>query len=285
MHLREVSIEEGHDLASGAGGIRAELVGAGTLGDTVLNRPKDCFVIIGVGFDVGEGIRSGLGLRLAVGTPLEGDNLASGTAAVRAESGGADAVGDPLFHGPQDSFVVIGVGIDICEGIICTCRLRLTLGPPEEGDHLGAGAGLVRAEQRGGGAGSDLRIVPIGPIDGLKEEGAGVLHIVKAERIDLRVVIRVLLTAAGADTIFVAVLSLWNRNIEEERTICGRLPGISTRAVSRAGRCLGYGVIVVAGTQLWKRIGGFFTAASTRTGQDASGGGRWLFRDGINIIM
>ena len=201
MHLREVSIEEGHDLGSGAGVVRAELCSGGAFGDFLLHRPEDCFVIIGVGFDVGEGIRSGLGFRLAVGAPLEGDDLASGAAAVRAESGGADAVGDPLFHGPQDSFVVIGVRLDVDKRIERQRRLRLTVCPPEEGDHLSPCTGLVRAEQRGGGAGSDLRIVAIGPVDRLVEEGAGVLHVIKAEWIDLRFVIRILFSAAGCDAI------------------------------------------------------------------------------------
>ena len=71
---------------------------------------------------------------------------------IGAEGGGAQAVGDALFHGPEDCLVEEVRFLHIHEGIGIGAGLRASCGAPEEGDHLGTHAILSRSEGGGGGA-------------------------------------------------------------------------------------------------------------------------------------
>ena len=67
----------------------------------------------------------------------------------------AGAGGDALFHRPEDCAVEIIGFHNIGEGVLRRLRFRGTHGPPQEGDNLGTGTGLVGREGGGRGAGGD----------------------------------------------------------------------------------------------------------------------------------
>ena len=57
----------------------------------------------------------------------EGHNLTSGTGAVGAESGVAGAFGDFFLQRPENSLVVVLIGLHICEGVIRIRGLGLSV--------------------------------------------------------------------------------------------------------------------------------------------------------------
>ena len=95
-------------------------------------------------------------LDLLVCSIEEGHDLGSVAAGGGAEVGGIDAVGDAVFHGPQDGLIEEVGALHIHEGILGGGGLRASLGPPQEGDHRGAVTGVEGAEGGGGGAVRDL---------------------------------------------------------------------------------------------------------------------------------
>ena len=113
-----VAVEEGHDLASGAGIRRGEFGLRGSLGDAVFHGPEDCLVeIVGLA-DVLEGIHGGSRLRLAFGAPEEGHDLSARAGIADAELRPALAVRDPILNRPEDGLGVVGVSRNVLEGVL-----------------------------------------------------------------------------------------------------------------------------------------------------------------------
>ena len=69
-----------------------------------------------------------------------------------------------MLHGPEDGLVEVVALLHVGEGVGRGLGLGLAGGTPQEGDDLGAGAGVVRPEGGLRGAGGDL--VHHGPVDG-----------------------------------------------------------------------------------------------------------------------
>ena len=84
----------------------------------------------------------------------ECDDLRTGTISVGTERAVGSAGGNSVLHSPQHRVSVVGVSRHVGERIHALGRGRL-LSAPQEGDDLGPGAGSVRAEGGGGGAGGD----------------------------------------------------------------------------------------------------------------------------------
>lgn len=126
MRLVECSIEEGHSLSTGAGFIGAEGGFAGAVGDTLFHCPQNCGVVIRVGLDVREAMVCVGGLRFALCPPQESDDFSSGAILLRAEGCGRGAVGDAVFHRPQNCLVEIIRIFDISEGTGRCLRRGLT---------------------------------------------------------------------------------------------------------------------------------------------------------------
>ncbi len=112
------AVQEGDNLAAGAGigGHKGSIGHA--VGDAVFYRPEHCLVVEGSFRHVCEFVFGGLGLLCAGSTPQEGDNLAAGTGGFRRKGGGAHAVGDLrlVVHCPIDGVDVEGVLPQIGEG-------------------------------------------------------------------------------------------------------------------------------------------------------------------------
>ena len=94
------TVQEGHDLASGACGVGAKLVGTCAFGDIIIQRPADSFVIVGVGFHISEGVACTCRLRLAVVAPEKCYDLTASAAGVRTEGGFAGSGGDSILDCP-----------------------------------------------------------------------------------------------------------------------------------------------------------------------------------------
>ena len=141
-------VQEGDDLAPGAGGVGAEGGRRGAVGDLrrVPHGPEHRLEVVLGGGHVRKGIADTGRRGLPQGAPQEGDHLAAGAALVRREGGGGGAVGDALLHRPQHGLVIILGAGNVIEGILAAFRLRLAHGPPQEGDHLAAGAGVRRGK-------------------------------------------------------------------------------------------------------------------------------------------
>ena len=101
--------DEGHDLAPGAGGVRAEGGCAGALGDPMFHRPEHRAVIIGLRRHIGKGHILRLRRRTSGGPPKEGDRLCAGADAVWRKMRGVHAGGDAVFHGPIHGFPEIAL--------------------------------------------------------------------------------------------------------------------------------------------------------------------------------
>ena len=102
-----ISIEEGHDLASGAGVVGGEGGVGGADGDLVLDGPENGIIEIGVGLHVGKGVLAAARGGVARAAPEEGHHLAARAAVVGREGGGAGARCDLVFHGPENGLVEI----------------------------------------------------------------------------------------------------------------------------------------------------------------------------------
>jgi len=159
------SVEEGDDLGTVAGGVGAELGGGQAVGDAVLHGPENGLIEeIGV-FHIGEGGNGGHGLRGTHGAPQEGDHGGPVTDVIGAELVCGNAVGDALFHSPQDRLIEEIGGLHIGEGVPRGAGLGGLCSPVQEGDHMGPEALTIGVEGGVGCAGGDA--VLQGPQDGL----------------------------------------------------------------------------------------------------------------------
>ena len=93
-HMLNIAIQEGCDLAAGAGGIGIELAVANAGGDAVLDGPSHGLRVVAVGGNVSKAGVGGSG-RLAHGAPQHGDHLGAVDGGV-----GVRAVGNALVLGP-----------------------------------------------------------------------------------------------------------------------------------------------------------------------------------------
>ena len=75
-------------------------------------------------------------------------NLSPGASHIRAESSGAGALGDALFHSPSHRLGVFGIVIHILKSRRCDCG-RATRQPPQIQHCLAAGAGCFAQEYIG----------------------------------------------------------------------------------------------------------------------------------------
>ena len=150
-------------MGAGAVVLRGEERGAHTVGDALFDRPVDGRRVVVLGGHVSKaaGLRC---LGLALHTPQEGDDLAAGAGIIGAERVGARAVGDTLFHRPEDRLGIPAVERDVLEGALGRLRLGAACSAPQERDGLSTGADLVRAEGGQGRAVGDL--VQDRPVDG-----------------------------------------------------------------------------------------------------------------------
>lgn len=145
--------EPGHGPAPGAGLVRVERV-ALILQHGVDIGPVHRVLVVGaVGPVRGQGRAEG-GSLAALGPPDEGEDLRIGAGLVGGEQHGfaGRADGDALLHRPEGGALKIAALRHVGKGIEQGLGLRFPVGPPQEGDHLGAGADQLRAE--GGFAGA-----------------------------------------------------------------------------------------------------------------------------------
>ena len=89
----------------------------------------------------------------------DGHGLCAGAGSVRAEGGCRGPRRDSLLIGPEDSFHIVGSGLQILKRGFGDGRLNASLHTPEEGHNLRSVAGFIRAEGRLGGSGSDAVFV------------------------------------------------------------------------------------------------------------------------------
>lgn len=142
--LPEGPPQEGDDLATGAGVIGREGGVAGSLGDTLLQRP-----VHRVGADVRE--VGGRSLGAAGLFPHELHRHLTGAGVVGAK---LISAGHALLSSPGHSLLIVSARIDVRKGA-SALGFRGTGGPPQEGDDLGTGAGVIGAERRVRGAVGD----------------------------------------------------------------------------------------------------------------------------------
>lgn len=152
--LRQLAVEEGHDLASGAVTRGAEGRVRSAAGDSLLLGPLDGGGVVVAAVHVREAAAAA-DRRLTGKAVQEGHGLAAGHGGVGAEGRRGGAGGDPLLHGPQDGVIVISALVQVGEGRGGRLGCGAAGGTPEERHHLGAGAGSLRAEGRGGGTSGD----------------------------------------------------------------------------------------------------------------------------------
>ena len=140
---RQRTVQEGDDLAAGAGVARAEGRGRGAGGDAVFYRPQHCAVevvgrrdVLELVFHVGRG--------LAGSTPEERDRLAAGAGVADAEAGVGRALGDAVFDRPQHSVIVVLTCCDVRKGVVGRDGRGFAAGAPQESDDLLTRTGLVR---------------------------------------------------------------------------------------------------------------------------------------------
>ena len=151
-------------MAPGAGEVGGEDPLAGALGDAPVYGPGHR---VGVGCSSGHVVKAGICFHLGtlVGVPQELHRHGPGTGVT---GGKGIAVRHALLRGPLAGLVVVAVGIgDIGKGGAGGLWLRRAVKPPQEGDDLPPGAGLLRGE--GGGAGAR------GDADLGRPEGGGVV--------------------------------------------------------------------------------------------------------------
>ena len=147
--LRQFPVEEGHRLSAGDCHIRTEVIAAGADGDTAGYRPDNSVIVVGVLRYIIEAAAGSF--RGTCRPPLEGDRLGTGHGSVRAEGGGAGAVGHAVGCRPEHRVIVPGALVHIRKRIAAG-GLRRTVSAPEEGHHLSPGYRIARAE--GGDAGA-----------------------------------------------------------------------------------------------------------------------------------
>ena len=134
--LLHVAIQEGCDLAAGAGGVGGETTAANTGGNAVLDGPSHGPRIVAVSGNVSKAGAAGSG-RLTHGPPQHGDHLGAVDGAV-----GVRAVRDTLLLGPILRVLVPGRAAG---------QIRVGL-PGQHGPELGAGGGGIGREGVGAGA-------------------------------------------------------------------------------------------------------------------------------------
>src|SRR5699024_10155540 len=149
-----IAPKEGYNLGASTVGIWAEGDGTGTGGNVFAGRPSHGRCIVSVRRHIHEAAAGGRRRRPGV-APQEGDSLAAGYHSIRTEGSSAGAGCNVLLHGPEHGLIVVGSRIHIGEGSTALYGFGGTSGPPEEGHHLCAGAGGVRAECRSGGSAGD----------------------------------------------------------------------------------------------------------------------------------
>ena len=160
-----VIIQEGCDLAAGAGGIGIELAVANAGGDAVLDGPSHSLRVVAVGGNVSKAGAGGSG-RLAHGAPQHGDHLGAADGAV-----GVRAVRDSLLPGPILCLFVP----DAAAG-----QVRVIL-PREDRPKLRPGGGVVGRVDRVAYAvheatGADEVDGVLGPMVSDVDKALGVVH-------------------------------------------------------------------------------------------------------------
>ncbi len=148
-----IAVQEGHDLAAGAGSVGAEDRFSGARGDSFFNSPQDCVIVVFALGNILEGVCGGCRRRTAAGTVQEGHNLRTGAACVGAEGGAAGAGGHALFHCPKNCLIIIFAFLHVLEGIYAAARLGTSGSTVQEGYNLRTGTACVGAEGGAAGAG------------------------------------------------------------------------------------------------------------------------------------
>ena len=163
--LLHVTIQEGRDLCTGAGGVGVEASAAHAGGDAVLHGPGHRLCVVSVSGNVGK-VRRTARCRLAHGAPQHGDHLRAVDGAV-----GVRAVGNALGFRP-----ILGLFVpDAAAG-----QVRVVLAG-EDRPQLGAGGGGVGRVDRGAHAvhqptGTDEVDGVLGPVLLRVDEALGVIH-------------------------------------------------------------------------------------------------------------
>ena len=170
--------EEGDDLRARAGIVRGEGRRARAVRDAAGVRPDDGRGVIHAVGHVRKRIHADPG-RVVVVAPEEGHCLGARHGLVGGEGRGGRAVRDALADCPEHRSVVVRVGADVPEGVLCVLRRRRAGGAPEEGYHLRAGAGGVGRKGARPGAVGDLFLH--GPLHRVGEVCA-VRHVREAAR-------------------------------------------------------------------------------------------------------
>ena len=113
-----VTVQEGDHLSAGAGIIRAELVVAGSIGDTILNCPLDRLRIVRIGLDINKSVDAAFGFA-ACHTAQEGCHLSAAALHIGAEGGVRSALGDTFFYCPQHGLSIVAVHICPDNSLCC----------------------------------------------------------------------------------------------------------------------------------------------------------------------
>ena len=160
--LRQITVQEGHDLAPGADDVGREGGGAAPGGDTLVHGPNHG---LGVPGHIGKGVFICDG-RAARQLPQIGNGGQTGARGVSGK-----AVGQALFQRP-----VGGVGVILPGGNrrVAPGRGRGTIGPPQEGQNLRRGAGNLGGEGVAAGAGGDTLLHGPGHGVGIVRSGSHV---------------------------------------------------------------------------------------------------------------
>ena len=163
--LLHVTIQEGCDLAAGAGGVGVETTAANTGGNAVLDGPSHSLRVVAVSGNVSKaGVTARR--RLTHGPPQHGDHLSAVDGAV-----GVRAVGDTLLLGPI---------LSVLEPGAAAIQIRVVLAG-EDRPQLGAGGGGVGGVGDGvhavdEAAGADEVDGVLGPVGAGVDEVLGVVH-------------------------------------------------------------------------------------------------------------
>ena len=171
-------VEEGDDLPAGAGGGGGEGVHVGAFDNAVGMAPGHRVGVVLIRRHIGEVAGAASGGR-ACAAPEEGDGFGAGHGALGIEVGGVNASGDALLIGPEHRVIVIVAAAHIRKRVGAR-SLGGACAPPDERNHLGAGAAGVRGE--GGVAGAVGDALADGPVHGvvivgvaahIRESGSG----------------------------------------------------------------------------------------------------------------
>lgn len=141
-----VTIEERHDLGSRAVVAGAEQAAADAAGDAVLGGPCHRVGVIGVGRHIAK-LGGAADRRAARRAVQEGHALCAGAGDVDTEDTIGQTVGDAVFQCPDHRITAIAAGEHIGRSLSRALGGGRTGGPPQEGDDLTAGAGIIGTEQ------------------------------------------------------------------------------------------------------------------------------------------